>query len=64
MINQHIVEGVKERNHLSIYDRTYMHAGSEFYADAMRAESGVEQVGLDYRTSGLPVKVRITFKPP
>ena len=64
MINEHTEKGVKERNRLSIYDSTYVHAGSEFYADAVRAESGIEQVGLDDCTSGLPIEVGITLEPP
>ena len=36
-------------------ERTYMHSGREFYADVIGTEGGVEEVGLDHRSSGLPV---------
>lgn len=31
-----------------------MHSGSEFYADVVGTEGGVEEVGLDHSSSGLP----------
>lgn len=32
-----------------------MHSGREFYADVVGTEGGVEEVGLDHRSSRLPV---------
>jgi hypothetical protein len=49
---------------LGICDNSYVHAGSEFYADAVRTESCIEQVGLDDSTSGLPEVVGVPFEPP
>ena len=49
---------------MGICDNSYVHAGSEFYADAVRTESCIEQMGLDDSTSGLPEKVGVPFEPP
>jgi hypothetical protein len=42
-----------------------VHSGCEFYADVVGAEGGVEEVGLDHRSSGLPehcgVPIKVTY---
>lgn len=52
------------RKRLSICDRTYVHAGCEFYSDTVGTESGIEQVRLDDCTSGLPIEVGVPLESP
>ena len=39
-----------------------MHGGCEFYADVVGTEGGVEEVGLDHRSSGLPEHSGVPIK--